>query len=166
MLARLGGDEFAVLLPEGRRERGGAGRPGARRRRCSRNTVVLGGERKTVTTSIGVAMFDGDAEELTGETILIEADLAMYDAKEAGRDGYAFYATSEHRASRTKARLTWVDRIEHALEHDRFALLAQPILDLQTDQVRQHELLLRMLDDHGDLIPPGRVSRTSPSASG
>ena len=99
-----------------------------------RNTAVVGGERKSVTTSIGVAMFDATSEMLTGEAVLIEADLAMYDAKEAGRDRYAFSGTSEHRTSRTKARLTWVDRIEHALEHDRFALLAQPILDLQTQQ--------------------------------
>ena len=118
------------------------------------NTALLGGERKTVTTSIGVAMFDTNVEELTGETIVIEADLAMYDAKEAGRDGYAFYATSEHRVSRTKARLTWVSRIEQALEDDRFVLLAQPILDLHTGEIRQHELLVRMLDDHDDLIPP------------
>ena len=78
----------------------------------------------------------------------------MYDAKEAGGDGLAFYATSEHRISRTKARLTWVSRIEQAFEDDRFALLAQPILDLHTGEVRQHELLVRMLDQHDDLIPP------------
>jgi predicted signal transduction protein with EAL and GGDEF domain len=74
-------------------------------------------------------MFNTSVEELTGETFVVEADLAMYDAKEAGGDGHAFYATSEHRISRTKARLTWVSRIEQALEEDRFALLAQLILD-------------------------------------
>jgi EAL domain-containing protein (putative c-di-GMP-specific phosphodiesterase class I) len=44
-------------------------------------------------------------------------------------------------------------------------MLAQPILDLHTGEVRQHELLLRMLDQHDDLIPPAAFS-TSPSASG
>ena len=46
-------------------------------------------------------MFDADMEP-SGEAIIIDADLAMYDAKETGRDGYAFYCTSEHRVSRTR----------------------------------------------------------------
>ena len=153
VLARLGGDEFAVLLPKA--DEAEAARVAEALLEAVRShTALLGGERKNVTTSIGVAMFDTSVEELAGETSAIEADLAMYDAKEAGGDSYAFYATSEHHTSRTKARLTWVTRIEQALEDDRFALLAQPILDLHTGEVHQHELLLRMLDEHGDLIPP------------
>ncbi len=153
VLARLGGDEFAVLLPEA--DPSDAAQVAETLVSAVRmNTALLGGERKKVTTSIGVTMFDANSEELSSETALIEADLAMYDAKEAGRDGHAFYATSEHRTSRTKARLTWVGRIEQALESDRFALVAQPILDLHAGQVRQHELLLRMLDEHDDLVPP------------
>jgi predicted signal transduction protein with EAL and GGDEF domain len=122
-----------------RRRGSGAGR----RTTCSpkTNTALLGGERKKVTTSIGVAMFNTSVEELTGETIVIEADLAMYEAKEAGGDGHAFYATSEHRVSRTKARLTWVSRIEQALEEDRFALLAQPILDLTSRKRAVHRVV-------------------------
>ncbi len=152
-LARLGGDEFAVLLPKADRQQAEEVAQ-ALVKSVSRNIAAVGGEHKSVTTSIGVVVFNGEAELLTGESVLIEADLAMYDAKEAGRDRYAFSGTSEHRTSHTKARLTWVNRIEHALAHDRFALLAQPILDLQTHHVRQHELLLRMLDDDDDLIPP------------
>ena len=152
-LARLGGDEFAVILPRADQQQA-ADVAQALVEAVSRNILVVAGERKSVTTSIGVVMFNSDIELLTGESVLIEADLAMYDAKEAGRDRYAFSGTSEHRTSHTKARLTWVNRIEHALAHDRFALLAQPILDLQTHQVRQHELLLRMLDDEDELIPP------------
>jgi diguanylate cyclase (GGDEF)-like protein/PAS domain S-box-containing protein len=153
VLARLGGDEFAVLLPKAD-EAEAAQVAEALAKAVRSNTALLGGERKKVTISIGVAMFNASVEELTGETIVIEADLAMYDAKEAGGDGHAFYAVSEHRVSRTKARLTWVSRIEQALDEDRFALLAQPILDLHTGEVRQHELLVRMLDQHDDLIPP------------
>ena len=153
LLARLGGDEFAVLLPEAdRREAAQVARALVLAVRT--HAARLNGERKRVTTSVGVTMFDTDVERLTGESALIEADLAMYDAKEAGRNRYSFFHNSEHRVSRTKARLTWVNRIEHALEHDRFALFAQPIVDLRSGQVHQHELLLRMLDDHGDLIPP------------
>jgi len=153
VLARLGGDEFAVLLPKAdHAEATQVARVLVDAVRTS--PALLGGERKKVTTSIGVAMFDATNETLSSEAALIEADLAMYDAKEAGRDGYAFFTTSEHRTSRTKARLTWMARIEQALELDRFALVAQPILDLHTGQLCQHELLLRMLDEHDDMIPP------------
>jgi len=153
ILARLGGDEFAVLLPNADETEAGQVADallGAVRT----STTLLDGQRKKVTGSIGVTTFDADIQALSGETILIEADLAMYDAKEAGRDRCAFYRSSEHRVSRTKARLTWASRIEHALENDRFSLAAQPILDLHTGKVQQHELLLRMLDENEDLIPP------------
>jgi EAL domain-containing protein (putative c-di-GMP-specific phosphodiesterase class I) len=54
-----------------------------------------------------------------------------------------------------QARMRWLERIREALEEDRFVLHAQPILDLRTGEIAQHELLIRMVDDHGDLIPPG-----------
>ena len=54
-----------------------------------------------------------------------------------------------------KGRVTWAERIRRALEEDRFVLLAQPIVDLATGEASQYELLLRMRDDSGDLIPPG-----------
>jgi EAL domain-containing protein (putative c-di-GMP-specific phosphodiesterase class I) len=97
-------------------------------------------------------MFEASNEGLSGERALIEGDLAMYDAKEAGRDRYAFFASTEH--SRTHARLTWISRIEQALQNDGFVLVAQPILDLRSGRVTQYELLLRMLDQDGALIPP------------
>ena len=54
-----------------------------------------------------------------------------------------------------KGRVTWAQRIGGALQHDGFALLAQPIIDFATGQPGQYELLLRMRDEHGDLVPPG-----------
>ena len=56
-----------------------------------------------------------------------------------------------------QARLTWADRIRAALADDRFVLNAQPILALGDDQVPRYELLIRMLGDGDDLIPPGDV---------
>ncbi len=153
VLARLGGDEFAVLLP--RADQAEAAQVAdALVRAVRENAALLGGQRQKVTTSVGIAIFDATDSALSGESALIEGDLAMYDAKDNGRNGYAFYASADHRISRTKARLTWVTRIEQALESDRFALVAQPILDLRTNRIGQHELLLRMLDEHDDMIPP------------
>lgn len=53
-----------------------------------------------------------------------------------------------------KARITWAERIRDALEEDRFTLYGQPIVELRSGAVRQHEVLLRMLDEQGEVIPP------------
>jgi diguanylate cyclase (GGDEF)-like protein/PAS domain S-box-containing protein len=151
-VARLGGDEFAVLLPHaGEGEAKTLGQSlldGVRER-----TAQLDGQRRrAVTMSLGIAMFDGAA--VTPEDMIVSADLAMYDAKEAGRDRLELYATAQHRHSRSKARLTWVDRIDGALRDDGFMLDAQPIRDLATGEVSQYELLIRMRGHDGDVIPP------------
>jgi diguanylate cyclase (GGDEF)-like protein/PAS domain S-box-containing protein len=153
VLARLGGDEFAILLP-----RGGAAEAarvadavlGAVR---AQSVLTAAGRRRPITASIGIALF-ADTERLSAEDVLVNADLAMYDAKEAGRDRAATYSSQERGASRMKARITWAERIREALEEDRFTLYAQPIVDLSDGEVRQHELLLRMVDERGDVIPP------------
>ncbi len=153
ILARLGGDEFAVLLP-----RGGAAEAsrvadavlGAVR---AQSVLTAAGRRRPITASIGIALFS-ETERLSAEDVLVNADLAMYDAKEAGRDRAATYSSQERGASRMKARITWAERIREALEEDRFTLYAQPIVALEDGEVRQHELLLRMLDERGDAIPP------------
>ena len=54
-----------------------------------------------------------------------------------------------------RARVTWGDQVRDALEQDRFILYQQPILDLAADRVTRHELLLRMVSDDGEVIPPG-----------
>jgi diguanylate cyclase (GGDEF)-like protein/PAS domain S-box-containing protein len=151
-VARLGGDEFAILLPKADE---------AQARAVAQKLVgairedrrILGGRAWTTTASVGVALFTPTRD--TAEQVLVDADLAMYDAKEAGRDRYAIFLSGERAASRTQARLAWMDRIRGALQEDRFALVAQPILDLVTGRVVHHELLLRMIDDDGDLVPPG-----------
>ena len=155
VLARLGGDEFAVLLP---------------REKCESATAVAedlleqvrtvmspGGSGKRprrLTASVGVAAFTGE-DGLTGEDVLVNADLAMYDAKEAGRDQVSVARGDGLGEARMKGRVTWAERIRRALEEDRFVLLAQPIVDLASGRASQYELLLRMRDDTGDLIPPG-----------
>ncbi|WP_372791620.1 EAL domain-containing protein [Paraconexibacter sp.] len=151
-VARLGGDEFAVLLPDATREEAehvATSLGDAIRRSAS---VLSGARPRTITASFGVAMFDGAAT--CGEDVLVNADLAMYDAKEAGRDRLAHFASARYAQARTKARVAWVDRIVHALEEDRFTLHAQPILDLRTNEVTQYELLLRMVDERGAEVPP------------
>jgi diguanylate cyclase (GGDEF)-like protein/PAS domain S-box-containing protein len=152
IVARLGGDEFAILLPSGGPDEADA--VASKLVRAVREEITVVGSRRArrITTSVGVAPFG--TGDITGEELLINADLAMYEAKEAGRDRFAVYAADRDEPPRIQARMHWVERIRDALEDERFVLHAQPILDLHTDRIAQYELLIRMLDDHGDLIPP------------
>jgi diguanylate cyclase (GGDEF)-like protein len=156
ILARLGGDEFAILLPQSTAE-GAASFAQSILEVARSHVVLINGQRVSITVSIGVALLDqtGDGDAVRGgQQLMADADLAMYEAKMAGRDRVSVFTAARARDARLRARYSWVDRIRHALEHDEFVLHAQPILDLTAGQVSQHELLLRMRDDDGTLIPP------------
>jgi EAL domain-containing protein (putative c-di-GMP-specific phosphodiesterase class I) len=149
----MGGDEFAVLLPKAdRREAEIVARRlvEAVRAQADPGDASHAG---AVTISIGVTVLDERAE-LTAEAALVDADLAMYDAKDAGGDGFAIFAADVHASTRARTRTTWRDRIVDALANDGFTLVAQPVLDTRTGAPFQHELLLRMTGPGGTLIPP------------
>jgi diguanylate cyclase (GGDEF)-like protein/PAS domain S-box-containing protein len=160
VLARLGGDEFAVLLPKAHLDGAQLVANDLLEALRAERIAVPGTGDRTVTASIGIAMFE-QGEGLTGEDVLVSADLAMYDAKEAGRNQVVLHTPGEHAQARMQGRVNWAERIHVAIDEDRFALMAQPILDLETGAVTQFEVLMRMLDDHGDLIPPSAFLSTA-----
>jgi diguanylate cyclase (GGDEF)-like protein len=151
-IARLGGDEFAVLLTNEDRD---SAELVARTllEHVRREAPVVVGEPNRVTASVGIACFEPDAA-LTAEEMMVNADLAMYDAKERGRDAFAHYRIDQHHPARIESQRRPATEISEALAHDRFELLAQPITALRADAPTHYELLLRMRDPHGDLIPP------------
>lgn len=154
IIARLGGDEFAVILPDADAQEAALVADSLLSVLRSAGRAEQAADRpKRVTASIGIALF-GDGSS-TSEELLVEADIAMYEAKESGRDRCEVYDTDQNRQGRMQARLTWVDRIRDALEDDGFVLHAQPILSLNGDRIPRHELLIRMLGEGNDLIPPG-----------
>ncbi len=97
----------------------------------------------------------GGGQPPSAEEALINADLAMYDAKEAGRDRCETYGGTSRGQAHIEARLQWVERIRAALDEDRLVLHAQPVVETATGRTTQHELLVRMVDAHGEVIPPG-----------
>ena len=113
-----------------------------------------------LTASAGIALFEREGE-LTGADVLANADLAMYEAKNTGRDRAHFHAAGVDEPSRGSARVTWGERIGRALEQDGFTLLAQPIVDLSAGASHQYELLLRMRDERGGLVSPGAFLDTA-----
>jgi diguanylate cyclase (GGDEF)-like protein/PAS domain S-box-containing protein len=154
IIARLGGDEFSVILPGADAEQAATVAKNLLGALRTDGRFATGSSPpRWVTASIGIAPFTGGT--LSAEEVLVEADTAMYDAKEAGRDRYEIYDAKQDRQEQMHARLTWADRIREALAEDRFVLNAQPIVPLGEDHTPRHELLIRMLGEGGDLIPPG-----------
>jgi diguanylate cyclase (GGDEF)-like protein len=151
ILARVGGDEFAVLLPhtDSRQAQVVAELVVTALRR---HVAMLGGRSVRITVSVGVAMLEGP----DAQSVLADADRAMYEAKAAGRDRYAMHQPGTGLAERPSVRLATAERIREALEEDRLLLYCQPIYDLKEKQVSQYELLLRLPDDQGgEPVLPG-----------
>jgi diguanylate cyclase (GGDEF)-like protein len=158
VVARLGGDEFAVLLPE-------ASAADARRvaeallaaLRCEAGA----GLPRRVTASIGIALIEAHTES-SAQDVLMAADIAMYDAKEEGRDQVAAYDHRRARHTSMEDRLDWAERIRSALDEDRFVLHAQPVLALDGDDQRlRFELLVRLQETDGTLVAPGVFMATA-----
>ena len=154
LIARLGGDEFAVVLPQtGRDAAETVTRDLVQSVRALR--VHHGGQVLHVSASAGLACSEEypDSDE---DGMLVLADLAMYEAKELGRDRYAVHAPADDMRGRESARMNWSHRIRKALEDDRFILHYQPIIDLTDPAARRWEALIRLDDaDDGELVPPG-----------
>ena len=110
-----------------------------------RHVAVLGDQSIRVTASVGLAMFD----RLSATEVLACADVAMYEAKEAGRNRFALYRPPRGSPGPVSARQAEAERLRTALQDDRFVLYGQPIRDLRAGEVRQYEVLLRLRDDEG-----------------
>lgn len=151
-MARLGGDEFALLLTETSAHQ--ALVHAERLRDAVENGgFMVGHQDVRITISVGVAEISPDGS-MTPEDVMMDADLAMYEAKDAGRNTVReFGPNSEHR-EHVAARMAWSVRISDALHNEKFVLHAQPILDIRLGEVTHHELLIRMKDNDGSLIPP------------
>ncbi|MEO7197419.1 MAG: PAS domain S-box protein, partial [Solirubrobacterales bacterium] len=118
-LARVGGDEFAVLLP--RTDQASAVRVAEKLLSALRRsgTAIRDDRAARVSSSVGIALFNGD-DQITADELIVEADIAMYDAKEAGRDRYAVYERAEGRRELISIRENWNERLRTAIADDLF----------------------------------------------
>ncbi len=153
MLARLGGDEFGILLPNTDLQQGLVE---AERITFSLHNFhyIWEGNSFDVSVSIGLVPITGPHQ--SSSVIMSAADVACYVAKDLGRDRVHVYQESDIEQARRHSEMQWVSRINRALEENRFILYRQPIIALQSGgNSNHHELLLRMLDQEGNLVPPG-----------
>ncbi|HEX3975695.1 MAG TPA: EAL domain-containing protein [Solirubrobacteraceae bacterium] len=157
VVARLGGDEFAILLKN--LDRAETERIAQALLETVRvRQLPIAGRSTTMTTSIGIALFDDD---VITENLLVNADLAMYAAKDAGGNRFEVSADDGEHLSGMQARLGWVDQIRRGLDEERFVLYCQPIMHLASNEITQWELLLRLLGEDGEMIPPAAFIPTA-----
>lgn len=154
IVARLGGDEFAVLVPGVTPERARVLGEALVQRVAERALHKAGEGTRRTTASVGVVAY-GRGNEMSGDQLLSDADLAMYEAKDAGGNRCIVYAAQQTPDAGSAGRISWPDRIRRALDQNAFVLLAQPILDIRAGEITRYELLLRMVDSDGELILPG-----------
>jgi diguanylate cyclase (GGDEF)-like protein/PAS domain S-box-containing protein len=153
VLARLGGDEFAIILPETDAAAAALVATGLLET-IGRDGVVLHDRRAIqVSASIGIAAIEPGVVRTPAE-LMMNADVAMYDAKESGRSRFAVHDPDDDSADRLTDTMTWAEAIRRALADDAFVLYQQPILDLRTDTIARHELLLRMVGADGEHVAP------------
>ncbi len=150
-LVRLGGDEFAILSPNTTKV--GAQRlSDAIHQAFSNLEFIAEGRRHGITASIGITLYPNNSSN--ANECLSNADLAMYQAKEDGRGRTHFFADDDKTRSRIIAEVDWKHRIESALKEDRFVLVYQPIHNINKGIVSHYEVLLRMRNKEGELLPP------------
>lgn len=153
ILARLGGDEFGVLL------RNCPAEPALNvaeslRQTASEFRFAWNDKLFSVGVSIGLLTFSDD--ELSLNEILSIVDGACYLAKEKGRNRIHVCHPDDGELSERKSQMGWVAKISNALEENRMVLFKQTIAPLQPSQQKiiHFEVLLRMLDEEGKLLPP------------
>lgn len=148
-VARLGGDEFTVLLDDIREPRDVE--------RLTRNILRrlaepfrLGVETVFISTSIGITFYPDDAAD--AESLLNNADQAMYAAKAEGRNRSCYFTLSMQEQAQTRMRL--VNDLHLALDQSQFSLDFQPIVDLASGRIAKAETLLRWHHPVRGLVSP------------
>jgi diguanylate cyclase (GGDEF)-like protein/PAS domain S-box-containing protein len=150
-VSRQGGDEFVVLLSEMTHAQDAA---------VIAEKILLtlatphsiDQHELHVTASIGIVIYPDDATE--AETLLKNADFAMYHAKDAGRNNYQFFKPDMN--SRAIERQSLEDGLRHALERQEFVLYYQPKINLETGSIIGVEALIRWCHPLRGLVPPAQ----------
>ena len=153
-LFRLGGDEFAIHLPGSLRQ--DAVQVAERALETVQHyRFQPNGDKgiSNLSTSIGIALYPFHGSDITG--LLSNVDIAMYQAKEHGRNRYVLFDQASDSMRSTHKRVHWAKKLRDAIDDDRLVLFSQPVVRLSDQQPVHHEILLRIRDDDGKIIMPG-----------
>ncbi len=148
-LSRIGGDEFMLLLPH-IRNRDNAAFIAQKILASLKQPFHIEGHEIFVGISIGIAVFPDDGDTI--ETLVKHADIAMYHAKDSGRNDYKFF-THDLQKSFT-GRLAVENEMRHALEKGQFEVYYQPQVSIQDQRIRGMEALIRWNHPTRGIVPP------------
>jgi len=148
-VARLGGDEFAILL-EDIRSSDEVVQVVRNILNIAAKPITIEGRDLIVTSSIGIALFPEDGDD--PGALMKNADIAMYRAKEQGRNNYQFY--SEDMGKRAFEHLIIENNLHHALEREEFLLHYQPQIDLLQSRMVGAEALIRWQHPELGMVSP------------
>ncbi|MBU2641156.1 MAG: EAL domain-containing protein [Thiobacillus sp.] len=153
VLARLGGDEFAILLPAAQ---GNEAEALADRviHAVAQIPFRFEGRNLRVTTSLGIAYYPTHAAD--ADELVARADIAMYQAKQAGKNTWRVFRADQEADTEMRNRLSWSERISNALEKNLFELHFQGVYRTDDRALSHLEALIRMVDERnpGQLIMP------------
>jgi diguanylate cyclase (GGDEF)-like protein len=150
-VARLGGDEFVLLLTELKEEKYAATVAQKIVAVLARPFVLMGQE-FNVTASIGISTYPLDGRD--ERTLMKNADIAMYHAKEAGKNNFRFYCARLN--ANSLERLTLESNLRRALERNEFELYYQARRDIRNDRITGVEALLRWRHPELGIVPAAR----------
>ena len=153
-VARLGGDEFGVLLQ---------GCPLERAQTIAADVLAavrdfrFSWEGRAFTIGASIGLVEINAESATRAEIFTAADAACYSAKEQGRNRICVYRRTDSHLAQRRIEMGWAARLTSALDEERLTLYYQSYLPLTEDAAagRHVEILLRLIDEDGKLVPPG-----------
>ena len=149
-LARFGGDEFVVLIDD-IEDSHSLARLAREIVECCKERFCLGAENVFVTSSVGVCLFPTDGLEV--DTLLKNADAAMYEAKEQGRNRYSIFSNDLSVMLHKQRNIA--SRLRASIDNDEFTLLYQPQVDLVNGKITSCEALLRWTPDIAEhSVPP------------
>jgi diguanylate cyclase (GGDEF)-like protein len=148
-VCRLGGDEFIMILPELEGDDQAVAAAG-RIIEALEKPFSLRGHDLYITCSIGITIYPNDGADL--ETLVKNADMAMYRAKEQGRNTYRLFTPAMNQRARQRQEM--LSALRRAVERDEFLVHYQPQVDLFTEQVVGIEALVRWRPPSGEMIRP------------
>jgi diguanylate cyclase (GGDEF)-like protein/PAS domain S-box-containing protein len=150
-VSRQGGDEFVILLPEVAHA-ADAAISAAKIIAELKDALIIGEHRLRVTVSIGISTFPDNGED--AETLIKNADTAMYHAKQSGRDNFQFFRPDM--SLRAVERQSLEGQLRYALERRELLLYYQPKINLKTRAITSVEALVRWQHPERGLLLPGQ----------
>ncbi len=153
-VARLGGDEFLIMVTEVK-DASDAAAAAERLMDTMTAEFVVQGRPLSISCSLGISVFPEHGAD--GETLIKNANAAMYSAKDNGRNNFRFF--TEEMNARVAERLRLENSLRFALEKEQLYLVYQPQMDIASGRITGMEALLRWRHPDLGLVPPDRFIR-------